>query len=232
MSGDPRETTGLLGARWTAGNRLELTRPNGRRELDPDLGWRTSWWARWGRSAPAVRILPSDSGTVDMRRWAVPVAESVVAPPGPIPNPVVTRDSAGEYCTGNCVGGEAAAGTSHRQDDDDSSRRVTRGGAVAARWAHNPKVGGSNPSPATRPTAPRPPDDPPGTPGGSCPLTPRPATRPDRVPWAEHAGLARHAARYATSMPIVRDQPTRGAHYPHKSPPHLASQPLSPDDHK
>ncbi len=56
-----------------------------------------------------------DSGTVDMRRWAVPVAESVVAPPGPIPNPVVTRDSAGEYCMGNCVGGEAAAGTSHRQ---------------------------------------------------------------------------------------------------------------------
>ena len=25
-----------------------------------------------------------------------------------------------------------------------------RGGAVAARWAHNPKVGGSNPPPATR----------------------------------------------------------------------------------
>ena|GEM_PF-2722662 len=24
-----------------------------------------------------------------------------------------------------------------------------RGGAVAARWAHNPKVGGSNPPPAT-----------------------------------------------------------------------------------
>jgi hypothetical protein len=27
---------------------------------------------------------------------------------------------------------------------------MTRGGAVAARWAHNPKVGGSNPSPATK----------------------------------------------------------------------------------
>ena len=26
---------------------------------------------------------------------------------------------------------------------------VTRGGAAAARWAHNPKVGGSNPPPAT-----------------------------------------------------------------------------------
>ena len=40
----------------------------------------------------------------------MPVAESVMAPPGPIPNPVVTHDSAGEYCGGNAVGGEAAAG--------------------------------------------------------------------------------------------------------------------------
>ena len=28
--------------------------------------------------------------------------------------------------------------------------RTTRGGAAAARWAHNPKVGGSNPPPATK----------------------------------------------------------------------------------
>jgi hypothetical protein len=28
--------------------------------------------------------------------------------------------------------------------------RLSRGGAAVARWAHNPKVGGSNPSPATR----------------------------------------------------------------------------------
>jgi hypothetical protein len=27
---------------------------------------------------------------------------------------------------------------------------ILRGGAVVARWAHNPKVGGSNPSSATR----------------------------------------------------------------------------------
>ena len=40
----------------------------------------------------------------------VPVAESALAPPGPIPNPVVTQCSAGEYCGGNAVGGEAAAG--------------------------------------------------------------------------------------------------------------------------
>jgi hypothetical protein len=41
----------------------------------------------------------------------VSVAESALAPPGPIPNPVVTQHSAGEYCGGDPVGGEAAAGT-------------------------------------------------------------------------------------------------------------------------
>ena len=48
-------------------------------------------------------------------RWGVPVAESALAPPGPIPNPVVTQGSAGEYCGGDPVGGEAAAGTPHRR---------------------------------------------------------------------------------------------------------------------
>ena len=43
----------------------------------------------------------------------VSVAESAVAPPGPIPNPVVTHGSAGEYCGGDPVGGEAAAGATH-----------------------------------------------------------------------------------------------------------------------
>jgi len=41
----------------------------------------------------------------------VSVAESALDPPGPIPNPVVTRGSAGEYCGGDPVGGEAVAGT-------------------------------------------------------------------------------------------------------------------------
>ena len=50
-------------------------------------------------------MLLRDSGAC-----GVPVAESVLAPPGPIPNPVVTQYSAGEYCSGNAVGGEAAAG--------------------------------------------------------------------------------------------------------------------------
>ena len=74
------------------------------------------------------------------------VAESVLAPPGPIPNPVVTQGSAGEYCGGDPVGGEAAAGTAPPRIQD---ALVPRGGAAAARWAHNPKVAGSNPAPAT-----------------------------------------------------------------------------------
>ena|GEM_PF-6146050 len=48
-------------------------------------------------------------------RCGVPVAESALAPPGPIPNPVVTQRSAGEYCSGDAVGGEAAAGAPHRR---------------------------------------------------------------------------------------------------------------------
>ena len=43
----------------------------------------------------------------------MPVAESVLAPPGPIPNPVVTQRSAGEYWGGDPLGGEAAADTPH-----------------------------------------------------------------------------------------------------------------------
>ena len=55
---------------------------------------------------------------------------------------------------GDCMGGEAAAGVSDPLDRviviiSAASGRLPRGGAAAARWAHNPKVGGSNPSPAT-----------------------------------------------------------------------------------
>ena len=41
------------------------------------------------------------------------MAESALAPPGPIPNPVVTQRSAGEYWGGDPLGGEAAAGAPH-----------------------------------------------------------------------------------------------------------------------
>jgi hypothetical protein len=43
-------------------------------------------------------------------RSGMSVAASASVPPGPIPNPVVTRRSAGEYCRGDPVGGEAVAG--------------------------------------------------------------------------------------------------------------------------
>ena len=85
------------------------------------------------------------------------MAESVLAPPGPIPNPVVTQSSAGEYCGGDPVGGEAAAGTTLLLTTFgpvptfpiNHAETLVRGGAAAARWAHNPKVAGSNPAPAT-----------------------------------------------------------------------------------
>ena len=172
----------MIGAAWTAGNRLERTRPNGQGGICPvgaqDL--RTSWWARWSRRGQSVSArtrgrAPDDNQVVGtaatpermyplVGACGVSVAESALDPPGPIPNPVVTRGSAGEYCGGDPVGGEAVAGTPRArtraetqvQDQLEADDRrmagdaiLARGGAVAARWAHNPKVGGSNPSPAT-----------------------------------------------------------------------------------
>ncbi len=40
-------------------------------------------------------------------------------------------------------------GQRERRTNQDGRARPPRGGAAAARWAHNPKVGGSNPPPAT-----------------------------------------------------------------------------------
>src|SRR5215207_2108459 len=88
------------------------------------------------------------------------VVASAVGPPGPISNPVVKHRSAGEYWRGDPPGGEAAAGAGRRpwrpaavrppaHPRPDPPPSLPRGGAVAARWAHNPKVGGSNPPPAT-----------------------------------------------------------------------------------
>ena len=78
-----------------------------------------------------------------------------MATPRSIPNRVVPHTSAGEYCAGNRVGGEAAARTPDEMVCDDPSARPPRGGAAAARWAHNPEVVGSNPTPATRTMSPR-----------------------------------------------------------------------------
>src|SRR5215210_4438758 len=69
--------------------------------------------------------------------WGVPVAESVLAPPGPIPNPVVTQRSAGEYCGGDPTGGEAAADTPHprtRSRSDGQTARRPDGQSPIARW--------------------------------------------------------------------------------------------------
>ena len=53
------------------------------------------------------------------------------------------------------TGGEAAASPPDALSVDAGEIKyncicVTRGGAAVARWAHNPKVGGSNPPPATK----------------------------------------------------------------------------------
>jgi hypothetical protein len=58
--------------------------------------------------------------------WGVPVAESALAPPGPIPNPVVTQCSAGEYCGGDPMGGEAAADTPQPRAGRDRVRYADR----------------------------------------------------------------------------------------------------------
>ena len=39
---------------------------------------------------------------------------------------------------------------SGRTEADNTVQYTSRGGAAAARWAHNPKVAGSSPAPATR----------------------------------------------------------------------------------
>ena len=77
------------------------------------------------------------------------VAESDVDPPGPIPNPVVTHVSAGEYYGPGPWEARPLRALQTARDTRTSHLNSTRGGAVAARWAHNPKVGGSNPPPAT-----------------------------------------------------------------------------------
>ncbi len=130
--GDPRETTGSIGGAWTAGNRLERSRPNGRGGFDPDV------CPEPGRTRTKVvvgAVTPVRAG-VCVGRWGVPVAESALAPPGPIPNPVVTQGSAGEYCGGDSVGGEAAAGTPHRQTH--ARQHVSRPGAG---WSSGSSLG-------------------------------------------------------------------------------------------
>ena len=71
--------------------------------------------------------------------WGVPVAESAVAPPGSIPNPVVTHGSAGEYCRGDAVGGEAAAGAP--QDPLFTTPPPTQAPRAGAGWSSGSSLG-------------------------------------------------------------------------------------------
>src|SRR5215218_2897564 len=66
------------------------------------------------------QLLPSVGGS------GAPVAESALAPPGPIPNPVVTQRSAGEYCGGDPTGGEAAAGAPGPRDTTEGRAAPTK----------------------------------------------------------------------------------------------------------
>ena len=70
------------------------------------------------------------------RTWGVCVAESAMAPPSPIPNLVVPHGSAGEYCTGNRVGGEAAAHT-----PEGTSNRRTLVSSTTAGWSSGSSLG-------------------------------------------------------------------------------------------
>ena len=75
----------------------------------------------------------------------MPVAESVLAPPGPIPNPVVTQRSAGEYCGGDPMGGEAAADTPHPQAGGRTP--VRRSGRETARRTDGRQLQAKGPRP-------------------------------------------------------------------------------------
>ncbi len=190
----------MTGGGWTAGNRPEPSRADGRGRSPRTTGTAPRRPPRPSHRPPHTHTPPpppsrrgrrgrtrggraagggtapsgpfpaphQDDATAPRRRRpqvggpGAPVAESALAPPGPIPNPVVTQRSAGEYCGGDPTGGEAAAGAPGPRDtaggpghrdpstrNQDGTARPPRGGAAAARWAHNPKVGGSNPPPAT-----------------------------------------------------------------------------------
>ena len=82
--------------------------------------------------------------------------ESGVAPPVPMPNTVVKRSSADDTRVIKPWENRPVPGPfgrsrswSHTTAISYTDRHSTRGGAVVARRAHNPKVSGSNPLPAT-----------------------------------------------------------------------------------
>ena len=81
-----------------------------------------------------------------------PGGESGVVPPVPMPNTVVKRSSAHDTGVIKPRENRPVPGPFGRPRSRCSRilSRPTRGGAVVARRAHNPKVSGSNPLPATK----------------------------------------------------------------------------------
>jgi hypothetical protein len=93
----------LIGAGWTAGNGLEPRRPNGQGSMLPGtvlVGVGVERIFVVGAVMPETASRGARTTRESLcvcGECGVPVAESAVAPPGPIPNPVVTHGSAGEY---------------------------------------------------------------------------------------------------------------------------------------
>jgi hypothetical protein len=79
----------LVGAGQTAKER-NAYRARGRADREISLLGRRTW-------RKTVVQQQAGSAASHFGECGVPVAESVLAPPGPIPNPVVTQRSAGEY---------------------------------------------------------------------------------------------------------------------------------------
>ena len=72
------------------------------------------------------------------------MAESAVDPPGPIPNPIVTHRSAGEYSGGDPRGGEAAAGAPRPDPNATGARGARRGSQFVvdnAGWSSGSSLG-------------------------------------------------------------------------------------------
>ena len=129
---------------------VELSVTNGRglapRSLTPS-----------SRQDPFPPLLFACSTTHSLARRPIgPGGESGVAPPVPMPNTEVKRSSAHDTRVTKPWENRPVPGPFGRRPSVTASRgpgilrpHSTRGGAVVARRAHNPKVSGSNPLPAT-----------------------------------------------------------------------------------
>ena len=123
---------------------------------------------RGGRGGRGGRDRTGAAGGVRRARWAVWAARSGQSlqsvntiRPSRGPRVISPRPNSSPPCASMCNG---RTGRVHEFDRSALSpyHPRSRGGAAAARRAHNPKVGGSNPSPATNTPSPEPRARPPG----------------------------------------------------------------------